>query len=80
MAEAAAITAVFRRRLLFAAAGGIAGGAGLFWALLFRQRTPSPVFRSVAVLPFQMLQPNPGDEALGLGLADAVITRLSGMN
>ncbi len=35
--------------------------------------------RSVAVLPFQMLQDRDNDEYLGVGLADAVITRLSSM-
>jgi len=71
---------VNRRRVLTIAATGIAGMAGLSWAFFSLQRTQSPGFRSVAVLPFQMIQPNPGDESLGLGLADAVITKLSRIN
>jgi DNA-binding winged helix-turn-helix (wHTH) protein/TolB-like protein/Tfp pilus assembly protein PilF len=33
--------------------------------------------RSMAVLPFRQLTPRPGEEYLGVGVADAVITRLS---
>ena len=36
-----------------------------------------PEVRSIAVLPFRPLGANEGDEHLGLGLADALITRLS---
>ena len=36
-----------------------------------------PEVRSIAVLPFKPLGANEGDEHLGLGLADALITRLS---
>jgi len=36
-----------------------------------------PEVRSLAVLPFKPLGANEGDEHLGLGLADALITRLS---
>ncbi|MSV30348.1 MAG: hypothetical protein EXQ52_16640 [Bryobacterales bacterium] len=68
-----------RRRLLIGGAAGIAGGAGLVWFFAARQRS-RPLFRSVAVLPFQILQPNAGDEPLGLGLTDAVITRLGRIN
>lgn len=36
--------------------------------------------KSIAVLPFKPLNPAVGDEYLGLGLADSLITRLSGIN
>jgi len=36
--------------------------------------------RSIAVLPFHGLDPNPGDEYLGLGMTDALITRLSDLH
>ncbi|HZQ25087.1 MAG TPA: winged helix-turn-helix domain-containing protein [Terriglobales bacterium] len=36
--------------------------------------------RSVAILPFQALDPAPDDEYLGLGLADALITRLGNLH
>lgn len=37
----------------------------------------SPTIRTIAVLPFKPLNRSPDDEYLGIGLADAVITRLS---
>jgi TolB-like protein/DNA-binding winged helix-turn-helix (wHTH) protein/Flp pilus assembly protein TadD len=33
---------------------------------------------TIAVLPFRSLDPRPGDDTLGLGISDTVITRLSG--
>ncbi len=36
--------------------------------------------RSIAILPFHGLSPNPGDEYLGLGMTDALITRLSDLH
>ena len=36
--------------------------------------------KSIAVLPFKPLNPADGDEYLGLGMADTLITRLSGIN
>ena len=33
--------------------------------------------RSIAILPFRGLSPNANDEYLGLGMTDALITRLS---
>ncbi len=50
-------------------------GAGYFWQ---RRQTAEPSrLQSLAVLPFQQLTPSPGEEYLGVGLSDAVITRLS---
>jgi DNA-binding winged helix-turn-helix (wHTH) protein/TolB-like protein len=37
---------------------------------------PEATIRSLAILPFQTLSAKPGDEYLGLGMADALITRL----
>ena len=42
--------------------------------------TVSASTRSIAVLPFHGLNPNPGDEYLGLGMTDALITRLSDLH
>ena len=60
----------------------IGGAAALlivlgFWAVTARLRSPARngQVRSVAVLPFKPLQAS-GDNSLGLGLADALITRL----
>ncbi len=41
---------------------------------------PNPSVRSLAVLPFQASGVAAGDEYLGLGMADALITRLSNLN
>src|SRR5262245_52214646 len=40
--------------------------------------TPDDTIRSIAVLPVRPLNQNKNDEYLGIGLADAIITRLSG--
>jgi DNA-binding winged helix-turn-helix (wHTH) protein/TolB-like protein/Tfp pilus assembly protein PilF len=45
-----------------------------------RATTVSASTRSIAVLPFHGLSPNPGDEYLGLGMTDALITRLSDLH
>jgi DNA-binding winged helix-turn-helix (wHTH) protein/TolB-like protein/tetratricopeptide (TPR) repeat protein len=50
--------------------------AGIWqWRLRKEREAARP--RSLAVLPFRQLTPRPGDEYLGVGLADAIITRLS---
>lgn len=52
-------------------------GAGIY---LWRTRPANPTeepLHSLAVLPFQPLTPDPGDQHLGLGVTDAVITKLS---
>jgi DNA-binding winged helix-turn-helix (wHTH) protein/TolB-like protein/Tfp pilus assembly protein PilF len=71
---------VTRRGVLTIAVTGVVGGALAAWRSLPTKQPQSVQIRSIAVLPFQMIQPNPGDEWLGLGLADAVITRLAGLN
>jgi TolB-like protein/Tfp pilus assembly protein PilF len=43
------------------------------------QTEPGVDFRSIAVLPFKPLSVNDADEYLGLGIADALITRLSNL-
>jgi DNA-binding winged helix-turn-helix (wHTH) protein/TolB-like protein/Flp pilus assembly protein TadD len=55
-------------------------GAGLVWRILLYDRpaaSPPGTVRSLAVLPFQGLDDQSSGEGLGLGLADALITRLS---
>lgn len=52
---------------------GVLGGG--FWRLR-TARSPMAGVRSIAVLPMRMLDATPSDEYLGLGLADAVTTRL----
>ena len=44
-----------------------------------KNQPPDPV-QTIAVLPFTLLNANTEDEYLGLGLADALITRLSNLN
>jgi DNA-binding winged helix-turn-helix (wHTH) protein/TolB-like protein/tetratricopeptide (TPR) repeat protein len=48
-------------------------------ALLNRKAAPAPAIRSLAVLPFKPLDAAQRDEALELGMADTLITRLSRM-
>jgi TolB-like protein/DNA-binding winged helix-turn-helix (wHTH) protein len=58
--------------------------AGLAGALAWRSSRPRPVktvseVRSIAVLPFSNIDAGSGDEYLGLGMADDLITRLSNL-
>jgi TolB-like protein/DNA-binding winged helix-turn-helix (wHTH) protein/tetratricopeptide (TPR) repeat protein len=58
--------------------------AGLAAALVWRSSGPKPVktvaeVRSIAVLPFRSIDAGSGDEYLGLGMADDLITRLSNL-
>ncbi len=58
--------------------------AGLVAALVWRSSRPRPAktvaeVRSIAVLPFKSIDSVGGDEYLGLGMADDLITRLSNL-
>lgn len=55
--------------------------AGLYaWrAARSQPEAAPPVIRSLAVLPFRSLNAEAGDEYLGLGMADAIITKLSNL-
>jgi DNA-binding winged helix-turn-helix (wHTH) protein/TolB-like protein/Flp pilus assembly protein TadD len=76
-----------RRRLwrwlaVAACAVALALGAAAAWLWLMLREPPSPyatAANSVAVLPFKSLGAEGGDEYLGLGVADVLITRLSGL-
>jgi len=66
------------RRALLAAgllAAGLAGGALLYRGVFRGARAPA----TLAVLPFRPVSQNGRDEALELGMADALITRLSNL-
>ena len=54
-----------------------AGTATAWWYI---RRNQEPTHHSIAVLPFQPLIAGTDQEHLGLGMADAVITRLSGIH
>lgn len=54
----------------------LAGGA-YFWSV--RRSSVEEPSRSLAVLPFQPLSPGEDDQHLGLGVTDAVITKLSNL-
>lgn len=69
-----------RWRGLFAAALIVAVGVAAWLALRPRAITSVSDVRSIAVLPFQSLGATDGDDSLGLGLADALITKLSNLN
>ncbi len=58
-----------------AALAVVLAAAASYW--LLHRRTSESTAHSVAVLPFQPLAGGSDDEHLGLGMADAVITRLS---
>ncbi len=45
-----------------------------------KSATVSASERSIAILPFRPLDPKPDDEYLGLGMTDALITRLSNLH
>lgn len=69
-----------RRVVQFAALGlALAGALGgiYLWNRSKLTAIEAGTVKSLAVLPFQQLTPVPGDEYLGLGLSDAIITRLS---
>jgi DNA-binding winged helix-turn-helix (wHTH) protein/TolB-like protein/Tfp pilus assembly protein PilF len=65
-----------RRRLALAVAAGMVVLAG--GALLWSSRPPR--VRSLAVLPFKPLAESGGVDHLGVGMADALITRLSAID
>jgi DNA-binding winged helix-turn-helix (wHTH) protein/TolB-like protein len=62
--------------LLFAGATSLIL-AGVAWVYFWRQSSPHTVPKTVAVLPFKSLSPQQRDEALELGMADALISKLS---
>jgi DNA-binding winged helix-turn-helix (wHTH) protein/TolB-like protein/tetratricopeptide (TPR) repeat protein len=52
----------------------------LFWAAKFKDKNSQvPALRTIAVLPFRTLTGSEDDNALGLGMADALITRLGSL-
>jgi len=56
----------------------LAGVVALTWTLSSRKAPDShPLYKSLAVLPFKPLGTESKDELLGLGMADALITKLS---
>ena len=70
------------RRSRYAATGVAAAVLILALATWDRDRSPDNApaeIRTLAILPFEMLGPSAGDEALEVGIADALITRLSNL-
>src|SRR4029453_18669677 len=67
-----------RSARLAAAAIVLALGAGLAWMALATREPPAsaPDGDSLAVLPFQQLGPASGNEYIGIGMADSLISRL----
>jgi DNA-binding winged helix-turn-helix (wHTH) protein/TolB-like protein/Flp pilus assembly protein TadD len=74
-----------RRALLYLALAAVIVGVGTY-LLVHRLRrnvaaaAPNAAIRSIAVLPFKPLENGDGDEYVGLGMADALITKLSGIH
>jgi TolB-like protein/Tfp pilus assembly protein PilF len=55
--------------------------AGLsYWRGSKLQMAAPPLIQSLAVMPFKTLNPQPGEQYLGIGLADVMITRLSNLS
>jgi DNA-binding winged helix-turn-helix (wHTH) protein/TolB-like protein len=50
-----------------------------FWPEKSAPVAPTIALNTLAVLPFKPLQPNSGDEHLGIGFADTLITKLGGL-
>jgi serine/threonine protein kinase len=74
----------WRRSMEYVAAGVAAAIVILAWAAWNRE-APAPgnvpaEIRTLAILPFQMLGPSPEQGALEVGVADALITRLSNIS
>src|SRR5262249_14671144 len=64
-----------KRRWAAAAVASLALAAAVLW--VYRSWTSSAPVKSLAVLPFHSLT-DPEAESIGLGMADALITRLGG--
>jgi len=76
------VTQVFRTRrarvLTAASVLVLLAALSLFWAVTKNLvSTAGAPIRSIAVLPFKNLTPRTGEEHFGIGIADALITRLS---
>jgi DNA-binding winged helix-turn-helix (wHTH) protein/TolB-like protein len=57
----------------------VLGVAAYFWITGNRKEHPGPGMRSIAVLPFRPLVADSRNESLELGMADTLITKLSGI-
>ncbi len=55
-------------------------GVAYWWRTRPNLQSPISNLQSLAVLPFKSLTPKAGEEYLGIGLADVMITRLSNLN
>jgi len=66
--------------LTFVTVGGALGMFYFWWHLRVRATTVSASERSIAILPFRPLETTAEDEYLGLGMTDALITRLSNLH
>jgi DNA-binding winged helix-turn-helix (wHTH) protein/TolB-like protein/tetratricopeptide (TPR) repeat protein len=74
-------TSAVRILLLTVLIVGVAlAGFYVWWRLRAKAATVSASERSIAILPFRPLEATAGDEYLGLGMTDALITRLSNLH
>ena len=73
-----------KRKWLYVAGAGalLVAAAATFWWIRRAERTPPPPsrIRSLAILPFKPLVTSNRDEALEMGMADTLITRLSSLH
>jgi serine/threonine protein kinase/TolB-like protein len=69
-----------RRALIFSALAALAVAVLIYaWLSRAKPSSPQPEVKTLAVLPFKSLSAEAGDHYLGLGIADAIITRTSRM-
>jgi len=66
-----------RRRVLVAVAAALLLAAASIWLLRSRSASPAARIRSIAILPLKSLDAVAADQPLGVGLAEAVVSRLS---
>jgi DNA-binding winged helix-turn-helix (wHTH) protein/TolB-like protein/Tfp pilus assembly protein PilF len=66
--------------LAFTAVAIALAAAAIFWLHQRRAQVVSASARSIAILPFQALDTAPQDDYLGIGMTDALITRLSNLH
>lgn len=72
------VSSVIFKALVITAFAGLAVALGYYWpsGRFRRADEPRVAVGSIAVLPFKMIGADPANEYLGLGMADALITRL----
>ena len=69
--------ALTRKRLLWASVPAAAFLLAVSGFLIWRSVVPQQAINSIVILPLKLLSPDAADSFLGLGIADALITKIS---